>query len=267
MKKPNQIKAGKNIKESIREVLKSLGGIESFVKKEESVLLKPNYNTADPFPASTAPDFLKAVVDLVLEAGAAKIIIGDSSTIKPNHASYVRANFEKAGLYELEKLSDKVEVIIFDEHDWVEKKISNGKFFKKVTIPEVMDEVDKIIILPCAKTHFIARYTGALKIIVGFMKPSERIKFHLGHVPEKIAEMNLIYKPDLIIMDARKCFITGGPVKGEVREPGLILAGTDRVAIDIEEVKIIQSFEGNSLAGQKPEDLIQIKYATELGIK
>jgi uncharacterized protein (DUF362 family) len=86
-------------------------------------------------------------------------------------------------------------------------------------------------------------------------------------VPEKVAEMNLLYKPDLVIMDARKCFISGGPAKGEVREPGLILASESRVAIDIEEVKIIQGYEGNSLIGQKPEELRQIKYAQELGVE
>ena len=84
---------------------------------------------------------------------------------------------------------------------------------------------------------------------------------------DKIAEINKLFKPDLIIMDGRKCFITKGPMDGEVREPNVILVSTDRVAIDIEEIKIIQSFEDNSLADTKPEDFIQIKRAIELDIK
>jgi uncharacterized protein (DUF362 family) len=67
-------------------------------------------------------------------------------------------------------------------------------------------------------------------------------------------------------MDARKCFITGGPMNGELRQPGLVLAGTDRVAMDIEGVRIIQSYEGNDLEGMAPEGLPQIKRAVEIGI-
>jgi len=89
---------------------------------------------------------------------------------------------------------------------------------------------------------------------------------HASHLQEKIAEINAAYKPDLIVMDARKCFITGGPMTGTLREPGLIMASTDRIAIDLDGVKIIQSYEGNDLVGIKPEDLPQIKRALELGI-
>ena len=67
-------------------------------------------------------------------------------------------------------------------------------------------------------------------------------------------------------MDGRKCFINKGPAKGEVREPNLILASTDRVAIDIESIKIIQSFRGNSLKNIDPWELPQIKKAIEFGI-
>jgi uncharacterized protein (DUF362 family) len=70
---------------------------------------------------------------------------------------------------------------------------------------------------------------------------------HLSYLQEKIAELNTLFNVDLIIMDARKCFITRGPAEGEVREPNLILASDDRIAIDVEGIKIIQSFKGNSL--------------------
>jgi len=67
-------------------------------------------------------------------------------------------------------------------------------------------------------------------------------------------------------MDARKCFITKGPFDGKTREPDLILASEDRIGLDIEGIRIIQSFEGNVLADVNPEDLIQIKRAREMGV-
>ena len=267
MTEVQKVTASNDIKQTIQQVIQGFGGMSQFVSAGETVLIKPNYNTVDPFPASTAPDFLKAVVEIVLEAGAKKVIVGDSSTISlTNHAKFLKNNFEKVGLYELLKLGNQIEIMVFDEYEWITKEIQQGKYLKAIKVPKVLDEVDKIIILPCAKTHKIAQFTGALKLIVGFMFPRDRIRFHMGKVQEKIAEMNTIYQPDLVIMDGRKCFISGGPTKGVVREPGLVLASKSRVAIDIEEVKIIQSFEGNSLAGKIPTEITQIKYARELGI-
>jgi uncharacterized protein (DUF362 family) len=149
---------------------------------------------------------------------------------------------------------------------YVKKIVPNGKHLKTVSMPELLYQVNKVFVLPCLKTHSMSQYTGALKIAVGLMKRSERWMMHASHLQEKIAEINATYKPDLVVMDARKCFITGGPMTGTVREPGLILASTDRIAIDLEGIKIIQGFEGNDLAGIKPEELPQIKWASEMGV-
>lgn len=269
MKKVAIQKAEADIKSSVEKLLIELGGLEKFIKAGDTVLIRPNYNTADAPPASTAPDFLQAVVELCFDAGAKKVIVGESSMFSVfDHSGFTRNTLCEACVYDLEKLPKPPEIYIFDENEWVTKKIHGAKYLKKVSVPKIMDEVDRIILLPCCKTHHIAQYTGALKLIVGFMKPKERIKLHTGNnVSEKVAEMNTIYKPDLVIMDARKCFISGGPAKGEIREPGLVLASASRVAIDMEEARIIQGYEGNSLAGMKPEELRQIKYAMELGIE
>jgi uncharacterized protein (DUF362 family) len=269
MKKVVIKSAGDDIKSSVAELVSELGGFAKYIKSGETVLIKPNYNTADESPASTALDFLQAIVELCFEAGADRVIVGESSTISTyNHSIFTRKTLCEACVYDLEKTPKPPEILIFDDDEWITKNIPGAKYIKKLSVPKIMDEVDKIILIPCCKTHHIAQYTGALKLIVGFMRPKERIKLHMGNkVPEKVAEMNIIYKPDLVIMDARKCFISGGPAKGEIREPGLILASEGRVAIDIEEVKIIQSFESNSLAGHEAEEMRQIKHAKELGIE
>ena len=66
-------------------------------------------------------------------------------------------------------------------------------------------------------------------------------------------------------MDGRKCFVSGGPFNGEVREPNLILASGDRVAMDIESIKVIAGFEGSKLAVD-PWSYTQIKRAVALGL-
>jgi len=251
-----------NLKEAISQAVDSIGGFKKFIKKGEVVLLKPNFNTADPFPASTDLEFLRAVVELVYEQDPKIIMLGDSSTISLN----TRSVMEELEIFDLEEMKKPPKIYVFDERKWVKKEIPNGKYLKKVYVTEYLDKADKLILLPCLKTHNLSQFTGSLKLSVGFMKPFQRVRLHLRHIQEKIAELNKIINPDLIIMDARKIFINKGPSKGDLREPNLILASTDRVAIDVEGIKIIQSYKGNSLKNIDPWELPQIKKAVKLGI-
>jgi uncharacterized protein (DUF362 family) len=257
-----KIEGGLELKDAIGKAVEQIGGFGKFINKGETILLKPNLNTADPYPASSDPRFLQAVIELVYEAGAGQVLLGDSSTM----ALKTRKVMQELGIFELEKLNPAPKIIVFEEGKWIKNKITQGKYLKSASIPEILQKVDKLILLPCLKTHFIAQFTGSLKISVGFMKPRERIFLHMSHTQEKIAELNTLIKPDLIIMDARKCFIAGGPSEGRLAEPGLILASQSRVAIDEEGIKIIQSFEENCLFGIDPLKLPQIKRAIELGI-
>ena len=257
-----KVKVENNLKESVLQAVGLLGGFESFIKKGDVVLLKPNFNTADPFPGSTDLEFLKTVVELVYAQDPKMVIIGDSSTMSLN----TREVMEKLKVFDLEKMEKPPRIYVFDERGWVKKEIPNGKYLKKVYVTEYLDRADKLILLPCLKTHFQAQFTGSLKLSVGFMKPFQRVRLHLRNIQEKIAELNKIINPDLIIMDARKIFINKGPAKGELCEPNLILASTDRVEIDVEGIKIIQSYKGNSLSSIDPWDLPQIKKAMEFGI-
>ncbi|MCP6718044.1 MAG: DUF362 domain-containing protein [Patescibacteria group bacterium] len=174
---------------------------------------------------------------------------------------------EKLGVFDLEKIEIPPRIYNFDERKWIKKQVPNGKFLKTVSVTEFLERADKLILLPNLKTHSYAQFTGALKLSIGFMKPIERVRLHLKNLQEKIAELNKLIHPDLIIMDARKCFITKGPAEGEIREPNLILASRSRVDIDIEGIKVIQEFKGNSLKDVDPLEMIQIKKSMEFGIE
>ncbi len=251
-----------NLKKAISQAVDSIGGFKKFIKKGEVILLKPNFNTADPFPGSTDLEFLRTVVELVYEQDPKIVMLGDSSTMSLN----TRDVMEELKIFDLEKMEKPPRIYVFDERKWVKKEIPNGKYLKKVYVTEYLDRADKLILLPCLKTHFLSQFTGSLKLSVGFMKPFQRVRLHLRHIQEKIAELNKIINHDLIIMDARKIFINKGPAKGDLREPNLILASADRIAIDVEGIKIIQSYKGNSLKNIDPRELPQIKKAVELGI-
>ncbi len=263
MSRVAKIKVDKNLKKSVVEAVNLVGGFKKFIKPGDVVLLKPNFNTADPYPASSDPEFIKAVVELTYDCGAKIVMVGDSCTMSMN----TRKVMEKLKVFDLENMEQPPRIYVFEERKWIKKEIPGAKYLKKVSLSDFLYRPDKLILLPCLKTHMYAQLTGALKLSVGFMKPIERVGLHLGHLQEKIAELNKMVNPDLIIMDARKCFINRGPSDGEVREPDIILASVDRVAIDVEGIKIIQSFEGNSLKGIDPWKLPQIKKSVEIGIR
>jgi uncharacterized protein (DUF362 family) len=232
---------GNDMKQDILNAVEAIGGFGKVVEKDDQILLKPNFNTGDAPPGSSDPDFIKAVIELLYEYGAGNVLIGESSMMSAS----TRKIFEDTGM--LGKAHEAGgDVVFFDEGDWVKVR-TGGKFLKNVSLPKDALQPRKLVNVCCMKTHRWAKFTLSMKLAVGFMKPNERMRLHLTHLEEKIADLNLVVHPSLIIMDGRKCFINGGPACGELREPNLILASGDRIAIDVEAVKSIQSFEDNSL--------------------
>jgi len=264
MTKVSKIKVEKNLKKAILEAVNEIGGFRKIIKKGDVVLLKPNFNTAYPYPASTDLEFLKAVVELIYQYEPKSVMLGDSSTLSSN----TRRVMEELKIFDLEEKMEKPpKIYVFDERPWVKKRMPNGKYFKSLYVTHFLDRADKLILLPCLKTHCLAQFTGSLKLSIGFIKPFHRVMLHKRNLQGKIAELNKVIHPDLIIMDARKCLITEGPEEGKLTKPNLILASTGRVAIDVEGIKIIQSYKGNSLKGIDPWELPQIKQAKEFNIK
>jgi len=253
--------------DSIGVAVSLIGGIKKLVAKGDTILLKPNYNTADPYPGSSDHHFIRAVIELLYDAGAGRVIVGERSAYLDTWKV-----LEKVGIVKIAKEAG-AEVrmfgrngwrVIFDGKAWQRVKVPGGQYLRKVSLAKEALEIEKIVYVPLIKTHHLADFTGAIKLSMGLVKPFfDQITFHIRHLREKLVELMLVVKPDLIIMDARKVFITGGPAKGEIREPNLILASGNQVAIDVEGLKILQSYLGNSLRGNL-WDLVQIKHAIEL---
>jgi len=252
-----RVKASGDIRGDIDKAIALLGSLEHIIGKGDKVLLKPNFNSQDPYPGSTDLVFLHAGVELLLEAGA-KVTIGESSggMWRPT-----RKVFKKVGMFELAR-DLGVELIAFDDKpdDWVRVRV-NGDYLSSVCMPRSAYEADKIVYLPCLKTHNLARFSGALKLAVGFVHPGERRALHARHLEQKIAEISLCWQPDLIIMDGRKAFVSGGPAKGQLEKPEIVLASGDLVAIDVEAIKVLLAYEAKNKIVADPWQLPQVMTA------
>jgi len=238
----SRVKASLDLKGSIKKSLDLIGGLEKVVSSGDKVLVKPNFNSDDPFPASSDPEFVKATVSLLHEAGASQVVIIESSGMPwlPT-----RRVLDKTGMLKAAKECG-AEVRVLDDRGWVDVKIE-GNRWKKVSIAkDILEEKAKFVWL-----------------LLDFR---QRNDLHSAHLEEKVAELNLVVHPDLIIMDGRKCFVTGGPDVGRVEEPNVTLASGDRIAIDVEALKILKSYKVNNRLDMNSWKFLQIKHAVELGL-
>ncbi|MDI6805694.1 MAG: DUF362 domain-containing protein, partial [Candidatus Bathyarchaeia archaeon] len=154
----------KNLKESILRAVELIGGFNKVVQKGDEIWLKPNFNTADPPPASSDPEFVKAVIELLFEHGAGRVILGESCMVSLSARKVLAetgmiAKAEEAG----------AELVFFDEGKWV-KVATGGKYLKEVSLPESALKAEKLVYVCCMKTHKWAKFTLSLKLAVGFMK-------------------------------------------------------------------------------------------------
>jgi uncharacterized protein (DUF362 family) len=263
--------SNRQLKQAIKQAVDMIGGVRRALHPEDRVLLKANFNSDDPYPASSDLGFLGAVVELLREEGITDLTLGERSGWPWMPTAQV---LEEMGVIKFAEEID-LPVIDFDSGPWMDVKLGpESKWWTKAGYHQSLKGFDKIVFLPCMKHHFLARFTMSLKLIVGVTHPVDMQYMHADHrlgktdepMDMKMIELSLPLGPDLIIMDGRKSFVTDGPAEGEVVEPGVIMASGDRIAIDVEGVKILQSYPRDNLIKMPVWELPIIKRAIELGL-
>jgi len=217
--------------------------------KGKKAIVKANYNSADPFPASTHIKTLEAIVRQLQKAGSEQIILAERSGM-----GVTDKVLEKMGVTELSKQLG-FETTVLDElgeDDWVRFKSSVPiHWARSFMVPKALVEADKIVQTCCLKTHrFGGHFTLSLKNSVGLVAEYAadedydymRELHSSPHQRHMIAEINLAYKPDIAIMDAIEAFVNGGPERGKKVSPNVVLAASDRVALDAVGVAILRHF-------------------------
>ena len=259
-----------NRAEGVKKLFKNVGLDEYGGKK---VVLKANYNSADPFPASTHPDTLRAIVEVLKTAGASSVTLAERSGM-----GVTRRVLEERDVFELgQKLG--FEIVVGDElgkADWVRIGREETHWLNGFYVAKCFVDADRVVQTCCLKTHrFGGHFTLSLKNSVGIVAkrvPGEVYDYmrELHTSPfqrQMIAEINRHYGVDAVLMDGIRAFVNGGPEQGEVVEPNLMLASKDRVAIDAVGVAILRVYGATGDVGKhKIFELDQIRRAAELGI-
>jgi uncharacterized protein (DUF362 family) len=233
-------------------------------------VLKPNFNTADPAPGSTHNDTLESLVLVLRQMGAKQVTLAERS----GPGDSTRKIMEKKGTFRLaEKLG--FNIVNLEEvgpEGWVKVEPADSHWSQGFHFPRIYLEAESIVQTCCLKTHaYGGHFTLSLKNSVGLV-PLKGYPYmgelHSSQYQRKmIAEINTAYAPDLVVLDGVEAFVDGGPDRGTKVEVGVMLAGTDRVAIDAVGVAILR------LLGTTPEvsrghvfEQEQIARAAELGL-
>jgi uncharacterized protein (DUF362 family) len=262
---------GRNLKAVVKAAVDAIGGVRRALQPQDRVLLKANFNSDDAYPASSDLGFLEAVVEVLRDEGIVNLTLGERSGwpwLPTNKVMKAMGVLEAAQRMELPLLD-------FDGGPWMDVRLGEqAKWWKAVGYHQSLKSFDKIVYLPCMKHHFLATFTMSLKLTVGLTHPVDMQYMHADHDQGKtdepmflkMIELSLPVGPDLIIMDGRKSFVTGGPDNGEVVEPNVILASGDRIALDVEGVKILQSYPRDNLIKAPVWEMPLIRRAVELGL-
>lgn len=236
--------------------------------KGKNVLLKPNFNTADPAPGSTHNDTLRQLILELKERGAARITLGESSgppaTQKVMEDKGIPALARELGF-------DILNFEELGEDGWMPFNPPGNHWNNGFSIPKAVAAAEYVVSTCCLKTHgYGGHISMSLKLAVGLTPKSIRRELHGkrdGDMRTMIAELNLGYKPKLIVMDGVEAFVDGGPSKGKKVDAGVMVAGTDRVAVDAVGVAILKDLGSNEIImGRKIFAQDQIQRAVEIGL-
>ncbi|MHA1963503.1 MAG: DUF362 domain-containing protein [Candidatus Thorarchaeota archaeon] len=237
--------------------------------KGKKVVLKPNFNTADPPPASTHMDTFKQILVKIRELGPKSLTVAE----RCGPANTEEA-FKKKGLYELadEFDFDIVNLSTIPEEEWVMKNPEGNHWKDGFLFAKVYDEAECVIETCCLKTHqYGGHFTLSLKNATALV-PRDGYTYmnELHSSPNQrkmIAEINAAYKWDLVIMDGVVSFVDGGPMEGTRKDANVFVAGTDKIAIDVVGVALLRMLGATHEVSKGPIfDQEQIARAVELGI-
>jgi uncharacterized protein (DUF362 family) len=247
--------SGDDIWQNIPKLLEATGGIGNLISSGNSVGLLVN-SPWKHVGFYTNPDIPIAVANACLEAGASKIIV-----FKPVPDGY----WEKGNLYK--KHWSLVNSFSYSD-ERVEKEIEGGQELKTVEIFKDFLDVDVFINIPVAKHHAGTLFSGMLKNLMGATSSHTNRHMHSPdgeytyakkeYLSKCIADLGLLRKPDLCIMDTIECGLNNGPRgPSETSKPGKILLSTDPVAMDV---------YSSDLAGFYAEDILTSEFAGDLGL-
>jgi uncharacterized protein (DUF362 family) len=229
--------------------LATLGGIGTFVKPGQTVLIKPNigWDVPPERGANTHPDLVSHLTKLCLSAGAKSVSLFD------NPCDQWQRTYANSGI---EKAANEAGATVVNGKDgslYREVDIPGGVILKKARVHSLVLDCDVFFNVPVLKHHSGTLMTACMKNLMGVIW--DRGFYHRNDLHQTIADFLTFRRPALNILDAYHPMVRNGPrgkTVEDVVEMRTLLASTDIVAIDAAAAKML---------GHQPADVRHVKLA------
>ena len=225
------------LRAALLEVLAPLGGMSAFVKPGERIGLKPNVllPSSPESAISTHPLVVAAVALAVKEAGGHPVVVESPGAGVVPLKTVMERVFRRAGYRDA---ADRYGFELSTAIDPQAVTIADGKTIHRVEVIGPVLGCDGIINLAKFKTHGFMIFTGATKNLFGVIPGLTKVGYH-GKFAEPLRfggmllDVASFVRPRLSLVDGILAMEGKGPGTGGTPRPlGLLLAGTDTVAID-----------------------------------
>ena len=234
--------------------IEALGGIQAYVKKGQTVVIKPNIGW-DALPeraATTNPNLISRIIKHCLDAGAKDVYVFDHTCDNWNKC------YINSGLQEASRNAGAKVVAGNTESYYQEVTNSNTKVIKSAKIHELILESDVFINVPVLKHHSSTKITISMKNLMGIVW--DRRFWHGNDLHQCIAEFPMYRMPDLNVVDAYVVIKRNGPrgvSKADLVEMKSLILSSDIVAADA---------AGTKFFGEEPERINYIRIAHDMKI-
>ncbi|MBI5536125.1 MAG: DUF362 domain-containing protein [Deltaproteobacteria bacterium] len=207
--------------------LAALGGMSRFISRGDIVVVKPNigWDRAPIHAANTNPDVVAAVVKAAFDAGAKTVVVTDVSCNEANRC------FQRSGIWK-KAYEVGADVVLPADHRFRNMRL-RGELLDDWPIFTPLVNADKVINVPVAKHHNLARFTGAMKNWYGILG-GRRNRLH-QNINVSIADLSTFMRPTLTVVDATRVLVRNGPQGGNIDdtvEMNTVIASVDQVAAD-----------------------------------
>ncbi len=234
--------------------LEALGGMQKFVKKGQSVVIKPNigWDVPPEKGANTNPLLIKRLIEHCFNAGAREIYVFDN-TCDNWTACYKNSGIEKAAKESGAKIAPG-----HSESYYQEINVAGGKNLKNAKVHELILQSDVFINVPVLKSHSSAKVTISMKNLMGIVW--DRRFWHRNDLNQCIADFATYRKPDLNIVDAYNVMTRNGPrgvSAADVINMKYLIVSPDMVAADAAAAKLF---------GMEPQQVNYIQLAHDMGV-
>jgi uncharacterized protein (DUF362 family) len=235
--------------------MEALGGMSAYVKKGQTVLVKPNigWDVVPERAGNTNPKLVKRVIQQCLQAGAKQVYVFDNTCDKWD-LCYANSGIEQA-------VKDAGGTLVpgNTENYYQEVQIPEGKKLKSAKVHELVLESDVFINMPVLKSHSGAKLTICMKNLMGIVW--DRGYWHRNDLNQCIADYSTYAKkPTLNIVDAYRVMMKNGPrgvSEADVSLMKSLIISPDMVAADAAATKVF---------GISPEDVPYIGIADSMGV-